>query len=106
MKLLACLAGNPNVAACQFVFAATCYTFHDLGRAGAKSQLAGQHHAHRFFGAIGQREAMANAFTVKVHIGCGDEGHVGNRAGGHGLRTCKNAWTKRLGETPTEAQKR
>jgi hypothetical protein len=99
MKLLASLGGDPHIAASQLVFAAAAHALHDLGGTRAKSQLAGQHDADRFFGAIGQAKAVADAFAIEIHVcGC-SEGDVGNRAGSHVVNkvavacedTCKSA---------------
>ena len=88
MKLLTCLAGNPRIAARQLVFAAAAHAFHDFRGSGAKSQRAGQHHTYRLFGAVGQGKAVADAFAVKVHIGSGGEGNVGEGGSGHGSSQC------------------
>jgi len=52
-------------ASLQFVFAATDHAFYDLGHAGVEGQGGGQHHADRLLGAVGESDAVADAFAVE-----------------------------------------
>lgn len=81
---LAGLGGEPLVRAVELVLAGAGHAFHDLGSGRAESQLAGQHHAGRLLRAIGQREAMADAFAVEIDIGLGGQGDARDGFGGHG----------------------
>ncbi len=83
-KLRTCAAGDPGVCSSQLVVAASGHTFHDLGRAGVEGQGGGQDHANRLFGSVGQGDAVADTLAVKVHIGGGGDGDVGDLGGGHG----------------------
>ena len=74
---------HPLVAAGQLVFAGAAHAFHGFGRARAEGEAGRQDHADRFLGAISQREAMAHAFAVEVHIGLGGEAYVVDFFGGH-----------------------
>ncbi len=76
---------DPGVGSCQLVLAAPGHTFHDFRRAGIEGQGGGQHHADRFFGAIGKSDAVADAFAVKVYVGLGGDGDVGDAGGAHGV---------------------
>jgi len=80
---LACGGFHPFVAARELVLAGTGDAFHDFGRAGVEGQAGGQHDADGFFRAVGQRETVADAFAVKVHIGLGRDAHVVDFFGSH-----------------------
>ena len=87
-EFLAWIGWNPSVRPVQLVFAGASDAFHDFWCTGIERQRGWQHHAHRFFGAICQGDAVAHALTVKVHIGLGVDGHTVDSLGGHG-RVCK-----------------
>ena len=76
---------DPGIAAGQFVFARAAHALHDLWGAGVEGQAGGQDHAHRQLGAIGQGQAVTDAFTVKVNIGLGGDGCAVDFLGGHGF---------------------
>ena len=92
----ACAGPDPLVAALEFVFAIATHTFHDLGRACAKGQSGWQNHTHREFGAIGQRQTVADAFAIKVNIGLGFDGDAVDFFGGHG------SGLQRAGDVPRQ----
>lgn len=106
--------GDPFVAACELVLAGTGHAFHDFGRAGVEGQAGGQHHADGFFRAVGQRETVADAFAVKVHIGLGRDAHVVDFFGSHGRsfeqgKRCirqagRASWDFRAGRGPVAGQ--
>ena len=75
-ELLTCDRLHPSVGSCQLVLAATSRAFHDFRRAGVESQRWRQHHADRFFSAIGKCDAVAHAFAFKVNTGGGGDGDV------------------------------
>ena len=67
-KLFPFARHHPKIAASQLVLAAASHALHDFGLACIENQRAGQHHADRFFGAVSQRDVVADAFAVEVHI--------------------------------------
>ena len=73
---------HPGIRPGQLVFTAATHAFHDLRSAGAKRQAGGQHDADRLLGAVGQGEAMADAFAVEIDVGLGGEGDVVELGGG------------------------
>ena len=83
-ELLAGLGAEPVVATLEFVFARATHALHDFGGACIESEGGGEHHTHRFFGAVGQKDVVANAFAVKVDVGLGGDGNVVEFFGGHG----------------------
>jgi hypothetical protein len=62
----------------------TRHAFHDFRRAGIEGQGRREYNAHRFFGAVGQNDVVADAFAVKVDVGLGGDGNVIKFFGGHG----------------------
>ena len=70
----ACARGDPGVGAVEFVVAATGHALHDLGRAGVEGQGGRQDHADRFFSAVRQGDAVADAFAAEIDIGLGGDG--------------------------------
>ncbi len=75
---------NPVVAACQFVFARTTDALHDFWCACVECQGRWKDHAHRFFGAVGQGDVVADALAIKVNVGFGGDGNLVNLFSGHG----------------------
>ncbi len=78
------LGRQPGAAARQQVLARTAHALHDFGRTGVKSEGGGQDHADRFFAAVGQREAVADALAVEIDVGLGLDGHAVELGGAHG----------------------
>ena len=83
-ELFACTGLDPLGAAVELVFARATHAFHDFRCAGVEGQGGGQDHAHRQLGAVGQGQAVADAFAVKVNIGLGVNGDAVDGLGGHG----------------------
>ena len=83
-EFFASFGADPFMAACQFVFARTTHTLHDFGSASVECQSGGQDHAYRFFGAVCQRDVVADAFAIEVNVGLGGDGDVVDFLGGHG----------------------
>ncbi len=83
---------QPISAALEFVLASTAHTFHDFRCAGVEGQGGGQNHAHRFFGAIGQRDVVADALAIEVDVGLGGHGNVVEFFGGHGEIKGRLSW--------------
>jgi len=66
-----------------FVLAAG--AFHGFRRAGVEGQGRRQDHADRLLAAVGQREVVAHAFAVEVHVGLGrDRGAQEGFGSAHG----------------------
>lgn len=85
----------PFIAAVQLVLAGTAHAFHDLGGGRTKGQRGRQHHTDGLLGAVGQGEAVAHAFAVKVDIGLGGQGDAGELVGAHGvMREVRQRWSK------------
>ncbi|MEN9373363.1 MAG: hypothetical protein RIR79_915 [Pseudomonadota bacterium] len=75
-ELFTCAGFHPFGCAIQQVVAATGNAFHDFRCARVEGEGGGQNHADRFFCAIGEGDAVAHAFAVKVHIGLGGDGYA------------------------------
>jgi len=83
VEFFACAGLDPFVAAVKLVLARATHAFHDFRRAGIEGQSGGQDHAHRQLGAVGQGQAVTDAFTIKVNIGLGFDGDAVDFFGGH-----------------------
>ena len=83
-ELVACKRLHPSRAACQFVLATASHALHDLWRRRVECESGGQHHTHGLFAAIGQGDAVAYTFAVKVDVGLGRDADVVNAGSGHG----------------------
>ncbi len=82
-KLLTSTRANPGIGASQLVLATARNAFHNFWGAGVKGQGGGQNYADRFFSAIGQGNAVADTFAIKIHIGLGGDAHRGDAGSGH-----------------------
>jgi hypothetical protein len=94
IEFFACAGLDPFGAAVEFVFAGATHAFHDFRDASVESQGGGQDHADRQLGAVGQGQAVADAFAVKVNIGLGVDGDAVDGLGGHGW--CCQGWAGRV----------
>lgn len=68
------LAANvlrPTVSTGQFDPAVAVNQLHDFGRTGVEGECGWQDDADTFFAAIGQNQAVRDAFAIKVNIGAG-----------------------------------
>ena len=74
---------HPEVGACELVLAGARHAFHDFWCAGAEGQGGGQDHADGFLRTVGEGDAVAHAFAIKVHIGLGGDGHAFDFFGDH-----------------------
>ena len=79
-ELVARASVQPGVGACQAVFAATGHAFHDFRCAGVEGERGRQHHTHGFLCAVCQRDAVADALAIEVHVGLGVDAGVVNRS--------------------------
>ena len=83
-EFVACTRLHPSRAACQFVIATASHALHDLWCPRVECQSGWQHDTHCSLTAIGQSNAVAHAFTVKVDVGLGRDADVVNAGSGHG----------------------
>ena len=80
---------HPVLGSSQLVFATARHTLHDFGRARAERQCGRQDDTDRFFRAVCQRDAMAHAFPIKVHVSLRGDGRAVDFFGDHGCRVVK-----------------
>ena len=93
-ELVAGAGADPFGAAREQVLAAARRAFHDLGRAGVEGEGGRQDHADRFLAAVGERQAVADALAVEIHVGLRGDGRAGqgfvdrhSRVPGRGARS-------------------
>ena len=79
-KLLAGVAGLPSFVASKSVLTGAGHAFHDFRCAGVEGERGRQHHTHGFLCAVCQRDAVADALAIEVHVGLGVDAGVVNRS--------------------------